>query len=333
MLGNQPVKFEFNPIAIDLPCDREELNRYISLVATPGPNEVPSPSRSRQLHTGRLITASGETPEWIVRRRTPLADQIKLRPDDFLLTWRGLETSETDAGKRSEHRDQTLSALADLHVELISTIEARDKTLRVADLLATSIGEFHLDQQEISWTASAYASYLPPQTVWWNRYGEEFSFDTLVQEMMTRTLDRESCRGLHLVMALTKILRIDRESIVLSPEVRNSLNAYVRGKLAESVESQLEDGSWPLLWSRSGYDNTRESTPEDSNINRLIVTGHMLEWFHMLPDDLKPPIHIVQAGSHWLLEALRSASGGTINKEFCPYTHAVLSLYLARFPE
>jgi hypothetical protein len=332
-LGDRPRRFEFDRMAIDLPCDREELDRYISWVSALGPTEFGSPSRSRQLHTGRLIAVSGETPEWVIRRKSPLVDYVKLGADDFLLTWRGLETTETASGKRSEHRDQTLSALADLGIELDSTIETRAGNLRVADLLVTSINEFHLDQKEISWTASAYVSYLPPQTVWWNRYGEEFSFDTVVQEMMARKLNRESCRGLHLVMTLTKILRIDRESVILAPEIRERLNAYVRGKLDEAVESQLEDGSWPPLWSRSGYSEVFEHTPEGSGINPIMVTGHLLEWFQMLPNDIKPPIDVVQAGSLWVLGHLRSVSQETVNKEFCPYTHAVLSLDIARFPK
>ncbi|QDU49320.1 hypothetical protein [Gimesia panareensis] len=331
MLGRSPILVEFDRMAIDLPCDREEINRYISLLAAPGPTESGSPSRSRKFHTGRLVAISGGTPEWIVKSQPNEVISVNLGSKDFLSTWRGLEAAAMANGRRSEHRDQTLCTLAELDVPLNCTIETREGSLPVADLLTTSISEFHLDQKEISWTVSAFASYLPPQTGWWNRYGEEYSFDTVVQEMMGRKLNRESCRGLHQVMALTKILRIDRKGTILAPEVREALNAYLHGKLAEAVESQLEDGSWPPLWSRSGFSDVYEYTPEDSNVNRVLVTGHMLEWFHMLPKDIKPPIDVVQAGSLWVLDNLRSVPEETVNNHFCPYTHAVLSLYIARF--
>ncbi|QDT45662.1 hypothetical protein Pan241w_57890 [Gimesia alba] len=331
MLGRSPVVVEFDRMAIDLPCDREELSRYISLLSAPGPTETASPSRSRKFHTGRLVAISGGTPEWIVKRQPNEVNYVKLGSEDYLPTWRGLEAVAMANGDRSEHRDQTLSTLAELDVALNCRIETREGSRLVADLLTTSISEFHLDQKEISWTASAIASYLPPQTVWWNRYGEEFSFDTVVQEMMGRKLNRESCRGLHLVMTLTKILRIDRKGRILAPEVRESLNTYLHGKLAEAVEAQLEDGAWPMLWSQSGFSDVFEYTPEGSNVNRVLVTGHMLEWFHMLPKDIKPPIKVVQAGSLWMLNNLRSVPEETVNKHFCPYTHAVLSLYIARF--
>ncbi len=333
MLGRGSAYFEFDRMLTDLPIDHEELSRYVSLVSAPAPAEPDSTSRSRRLHAGRLVAFSGGTPEWIVNRKSNSVDHIKLGAEDFLLTWRGLEAAEKSDGERSEHRDQTLSALAELGIQLNATIETREGNFPIADLLATSISEFHLEQKEISWTASAFASYLPPQTIWWNRYGEEFSFDDLVQEMMARKLNRESCRGLHLVMVLTKILKIDQRCIILSPGVRKSLNSYVRQKLAEAVESQLVDGSWPLLWSRSGFSGTRDRTPEDSNENRILVTGHMLEWFHMLTKDMKPRIDIVKAGSSWVLHNLRSVPEETISKEFCPCTHAVLSLYLACPPK
>lgn len=333
MLGRSPVMVPFDRMALDLPCDCEELSGYISFVSAPGPTESGSPSRSRKLHAGRLVAISGGTPDWIVDHESSIVlKHVKLGAEDFLTTWRGLETATLANGDRSEHRDQTLSALAELDVSLNGTIETREGRLPVADLLATSVSEFHLDQKEMSWTASALASYLPPQTIWWNRYGEEYSFDALVQEMMARKLNRESCRGLHLVMALTKILRIDQKGTILAPEVREALNAYVHGKLAEAVESQFEDGSWPLLWSRSGFSDVLgyEYTPKDSNVNRVLVTGHILQWFQLLPKDMKPPVDVVQTGSLWVLNNLRSVPRKTINKEFCPYMHAVLSLYIAR---
>ncbi len=334
MLGRGPVYFEFDRMVTDLPTDHEELSHYVSLVSAPGPAESESPSRSRKLHAGRLVALSDGTPEWIVKSTSvDSVDHIKLGAEDFLVTWRGFETAANSDGERSEHRDQTLAALADFGIELFATVETREGNIPIADLLATSIGEFHLDQEEISWTASAFASYIPPQTIWWNRYGEEFSFDDLVQEMMARKLNRESCRGLHLVMTLTKILRIDRRCTILSPGVRESLNSYVRRKLADAIQSQLMDGSWPLLWSRSGFSGIRDRTPEDSNVSRILVTGHMLEWIHMLPKDMKPPIDVVQTGSLWVLQNLRSVPEETITKEYCPYTHAVLSLYLACPPE
>ncbi len=330
MLGSRPITVEFDPMAVNPPpCVREDLSRFVSVVSAPGPTENGVPSRSRKFHVGRLLAISGGIPEWIVDDKSMSVSHVRLGAEEFQLTWRGVEAVATPRGERSEHRDQTLATLAESNVRLDSTIDTQEGIFPVADLLATSISEFHLDQDEISWSASAYASYLPPQTVWWNRYGEKYSFDTLVKEMMNRKLNRESCQGLHMVMVLTKILKVDRKMAILAPEVRLALSAYLRCKLTEAVSSQLEDGSWPLLWSESGYHGVFEYTPVNDDLNRLLVTGHMLEWFHLLPTDIKPPSDVLRTGCLWLLSNLRTSSRDAINKNFCPYTHAVLSLYLA----
>jgi hypothetical protein len=100
MLGRSPILVGFEPIAIDLPCDREELGRYISWLAAPGPDEFASPSRSRKLHTGRLVAISGGTPGWIVNQKSTNENHVKLGEKDFLTTWRGVEAAATASGER-----------------------------------------------------------------------------------------------------------------------------------------------------------------------------------------------------------------------------------------
>jgi len=322
LLGRSPITVDFDRMAIDLRFSEEEFLRYVSCLSAPGSMEGDAPSRSRKLHSGRLVAISGEAPDMFENREFQsksvhtYSGHINLGTDEFESTWRGLEAAMMPNGERSEHRDQTLSTLAELGVNLNATIETSGGDVAVAELLIASINEFHLDQEEISWTASAFTAYLPPQTVWWNRYGEEFSFDTLAQEMMARKLNRESCRGLHLVMSLTQILKTDRITPILTTDIRMAVEAYVRVKMAEAIGSQLEDGSWPLQWSSSGYSDTLEFTPEDSILNRVLVTGHMLEWFQLSPVDVKPPIEVVQTGSLWMLDNLRTASREIVKKIF-----------------
>lgn len=332
-LGDNPFNIEFDPVRVDVRSERLDRERYAGWIASPVKGVSDTNARSRKLHAARLLCLSGGSPEWLIRYEAPVVTRVNLPKQDFWRTWRGLEMAESDDGKQTEHRDQTLAALAELGVPLSATVDSEDGTFHVYDLLRTSLSEFHLDQKEISWTATAYACYLPPQTTWWNRYGEQFSLDRLAEEIMLRPLTRESCRGTHLVMALTKIARVDRELGILDPGVRARLVSYLRGKLTEAVSAQLDDGSWPLCWSPSGFAvRDAEFTPENTDINRIMVTGHLLEWFHLLPGDLKPPGRCVKAGTLWTQSKLRSSSKETISKAFCPYTHAVICLDLACSP-
>ena len=330
LLGDNPFDIKFDPVRVDVPCDRVDRERYAGWIASPVEGESEKSARSRKLHAARILSLSGDTPDWLIRYQKSYVTHVKLPKQAVWHTWRGLEMAESDTGSPTEHRDQTLAALAEFGVPLSAAIESEDGTFHVYDLLRTSLGEFHLDQEEISWTATAYACYLPPQTTWWNRYGEPFSFDRLVEEILRRPLTGESCRGTHLVMALTKIAKVDRELGILDPKIRGRLVSYLRGKLSEAVASQLDDGSWPLCWSPSGFAvRDAKSMPEDTDINQIMVTGHLLEWFHLLPGDLKPPARSVKAGTLWTQSKLRSSSKETVSEGFCPYTHAVVCLDLA----
>jgi hypothetical protein len=70
-------------------------------------------------------------------------------------------------------------------------------------------------------------------------------------------------------------------------------------------------------------------TPDPTDTSGVTITGHLLEWFHLLPEDLKPPAGTVKAGTVWMRSKLRSAPKESVTKDFCPYTHAVVSLDLA----
>lgn len=331
LLGNDPIVIQLIPMRVGVACDPADLARCAAWIAGPVKDEIEPMARSRTLHAARLPIGPTTISEWLERDGDGRATRVRLSKRGFWHDWRGLEMAEKEDGKPTEHRDQTLAALAEFGVALDVPLEAEDGTFAVRDLLRTSLNEFHLGQQEISWTASAYIAYLPPQTRWQNRYGEQFSFDRLVEEIMQRSLATESCGGTHLVMALTKAARMDHEVIaILDPAVRGRLVGYLRGKVSEAVGSQLEDGSWPHCWSPSGsVPPDREFTPEPTDTNAVTITGHLLEWFHLLPEDLKPPAGTVKAGTVWMRSKLRSAPRESVTKDFCPYTHAVVSLDFA----
>jgi hypothetical protein len=330
LLGNDPFAIAPIPVRVDVTYDPADLMRSADWIARPVGGEAESKARSRTLHAARLPFRPADLPEWLDRDELNRVSRVKLAKQAFRRTWRGLEMAELADGDGTEHRDQTLAALAESGVALNAPIDAEDGTFEVRDLLRTSLGEFHLGQKEISWTATAYISYLPPQTTWQNRYGEQFSFNDLVEEIMRRPLTQESCGGIHLVMALTKAARVARELTILDLGLRGRLDGYLRVKVAEAVDAQLDDGSWPLCWSPTGSVwPDGESTPEPNDTTRVAITGHLLEWFHLLPADLKPPTRTVKAGTLWMCSKLRSSSKDMVTKDFCPYTHAVVSLDLA----
>src|SRR5262249_54088606 len=98
---------------------------------------------------------------------------------------------------------------------------------------------------------------------------------------MHRSLGSESCRGLHLVFALTQLFLVDCEITVLTPANRQRLRDRLVNRVQQAVESQLPDGSWPMRWAPDGFHgNTgNDFTPEPTRGLRVTVAGHLLEWF------------------------------------------------------
>ncbi|MEM9645841.1 MAG: hypothetical protein AAF989_12695, partial [Planctomycetota bacterium] len=235
-------------------------------------------------------------------------------------------------GEPTEHRDQLLCALAENKVPLNAVIRNGEETILAKDLLRTSVREFHLDQEEIEWTATAFALYLPPQACWANRLGETFTFDDLATTLMSRSPGQGSCRGIHLATSLTVLLLADARSPVLSQVVRDKTHRFLSGLVEEASETQLADGGWPQCWAPSLFldDPDYGFTPASNLVNRVIVAGHLTEWFHLLPEELKPRRETVHRATANLCGLLEQSPEQTMRQEFCPYSHAVFSLFLAK---
>lgn len=330
LLGDNPITIRPTPVHVESELTRDDLRRYSALIATNNATDPEAEVRSRAVHVCRLWQFAPALPRWLTRDGRGVIDRVKIATPAFSPSWRGLDMAERPDHRRSEHRDQMLSTLAELGVPLSASIGKAESGHTVRDLLRTSMNEFHLKQREIAWTAVAYARYLPPQSRWENRLGEEYSFDQLVAELMRRPLNGGSCRGIHLLTALTTVLLCHRETSVLSSSAREKALAHLKRYVEAAVESQRPDGSWPLRWSALGYfDEAGDFTPKASLEGNVVVRGHLLEWFHWLPAELKPPEATMRAGLTALSQQLKASSRELIIQEFCPYTHALTALFLA----
>ena len=195
-------------------------------------------------------------------------------------------------------------------------------------MLADSLANFHLSQQEIAWTLIAYSLYLPPIASWTNRYGEKFSFDDLVTKVLVRSLDAESCGGTHLLYSLTVLARADEQRPVLSDSTRRELEDYLRRAVNVVVATQQDNGSWHSAWNYTllpGGEPRRWSTRDD-DASRLVMTGHITEWLLYLPEELQVEGSVVKRAGIWLKDQLLKASLATKEEQFCPYTHATCVL-------
>ena len=234
------------------------------------------------------------------------------------------------------HRDQTLAAFGELGLPLSTPLSGGQGSFTLRAVLQDSLANFHIEQEELAWTALAYALYLPPVRSWVNRFGERSSFDDLVLEMIGRPLDLESCAGSHLLHSLAIIGRTDRQQPVLSKHIRSELDRYLSGCAREAVRVQAPDGSFAENWCYNLVPNPqpRRPTIADTAEGRVVATGHLTEWLLALPDDIAVPDQTLRLSGEWLRQALARASRNDKEMLFCPYTHAVCVIRsLARSPE
>jgi hypothetical protein len=237
------------------------------------------------------------------------------------------EASATQKERTGEnHRDICLATFAELGLPLSTPVTTEGFSFTLADLLRDSVANFDLEQKELPWTTVAYAIYLR-QPQWSNRYGESFTFDDVVDKLMSTRFEAASCGGTHLLYALTALLRTKAPSEGLSKSAHYKLAQYLQRQAVAAIQSQANDGSWDLNWHVAPQDESQHALLPDSTAqaNKLLVTGHLLEWLELLPQEMQPPPEVYKKAARWLCRSLASTTDISLSN-FCPVVHARLAV-------
>ncbi|HEV7669339.1 MAG TPA: hypothetical protein VGS22_12510 [Thermoanaerobaculia bacterium] len=241
----------------------------------------------------------------------------------------------------SPHVDHLLASLAEAGTSLDYSIVAPGQRTTLRAILEQSLRTFDLNQAEYEWSALTYALYLPPARSWQTSEGREMTFDRLAGRIMREELPRGVCSGNHRLHALVILLRIDDRMAkegaprILSPAIRRRVISYLREATAMLVRHQHPDGFWngdwptatPALAEPSGRTGDRLS-------DRIIVTGHVLEWWSLAPPEILPPRAVRAAAGHWLVRTIDGMSADQIQTNFSFLSHAgrALAQWRGRLP-
>lgn len=229
------------------------------------------------------------------------------------------------------HRDQVLAHLGELGLSLSTPLVEKGHDYRLYDVLRDSVANFHLAQDELEWTAFAYALYFPPAKQWTNKFGQSFSFDDLALALVDRSLANRPCAGVHVAWALVALYRVDTEHApILSREVRQRLQRRLMAHVHAAVQSQQPDGSWPTDWHRdpASKDSSRSSASDDDLASHLLATGHVAEWLVYVPPEFEIPTALLTRSADWLYRTLRQLPADLVQDRFCPVSHATHALAL-----
>ncbi len=261
----------------------------------------------------------------------------------------------------SYHQDDLLATLAETGVPLDTPLETRDGAGTVADLLRQSLRDFHPDRLEFEWTVISYARYAFPLSEWRNKYGQRVDVESLVDLLLAAPLTQGPCNGLHRMEAIVVLYRVDQEAGgVLKPRTRQRLLDQMLRVSQLLAASQSEQGYWTRRWPLGAAALTQSAASATSDIagdtaidaadhqsqparrevdaaelgDRLLVTGHQLEWLALAPEEVLPPRENLVRAGQWLVRTLLEIDEHDLRDRYGPYSHAVraLSLWRGRQP-
>jgi hypothetical protein len=248
----------------------------------------------------------------------------------------GVRVRTRDGNATASHVDHTLACLAEVGTPLDYPVRTPSGETRLRAILMQSMHDFSLNQVEYEWSALAYALYLPPNDHFFTTEGQKVSFDLLAERIMRQRLSQGVCRGNHRLHALVVLLRVNDQHRILSPDVRKQVIGYLQDVTRRFVENQHPDGFWDNAWPGSERDGAAPSA--DSTLtpltSRLLVTGHVLEWWALAPTEILPADDVLIKAAQWLCRTIDDLSPNQIVANYTFLSHAghALSLWRHRSP-
>lgn len=233
----------------------------------------------------------------------------------------------------SYHQNDLLATMAETGVTLDTPLTTRTGRATVGDLARGAMQDFHLDQHEYEWGAISYARYVHPAR-WINKYGQRLDAEAIVGELMSHPLPLGPCNGLHRLEAMVVLWRADELARQNAPDAAGLLSARTRRRMLATmhgvgrmlVASQDSQGSWNRQWPK-GAAAEHDGTSLDE---RILVTGHHLEWLALAPEQVLPPRENLVRAGQWLTRTLIEVDDKKLQSRYGPFSHAARALCLWR---
>ncbi|HET6423180.1 MAG TPA: hypothetical protein VFG20_05825 [Planctomycetaceae bacterium] len=237
----------------------------------------------------------------------------------------------TDAGNAtSSHVDHTLACLGEVGTPLDFPVITPRGESTVGRALAESLRQFSLNQDEYEWSALVYLLYLPETPEWTSTEGQRITWDRLAERLMRQRLAQGVCYGQHRLYTLAALLRVDEESPRLSPRMRQRAIEFLQHATAALVKTQHAEGWWAGDW--PGIEPEGSSTAVDGpfgpQADRLLMTGHVLEWWAYAPEESLPNEETLTRAVRWLIAEIDGLSNEQVQRYYPFLTHAGRALAL-----
>jgi len=217
----------------------------------------------------------------------------------------------------STHVDHTMASLAEVGTPLGFPIITPTRQATFREVIEQARDDFSLNQQEYEWSALTFALYAPTTESWFTSEGQRISFDQLAVRIMREELPSGVCFANHRLYTLTVFLRVDDQQQILSPEIRAEVMGYLQQATALLVQHQHSSGFWTEAWP---YSTPKTLLPSevigDRLSDRILATGHALEWWATAPESLHPPRHVLASAGQWLVHTIEELTDEQIRANY-----------------
>lgn len=243
----------------------------------------------------------------------------------------GVRVRLQEGNLSSSHVDHTVGGLSEIGTPLDFPVVTPNRRTTYRAMVDEALHDFSLNQIEYEWSAMTMIAFLPPTKSWTTTEGQRISFDMLAERMMREEQPRGVCFGNHRLYSLALFLRIDDTQHVLSPEVRAQVITYLMNQSITLVRHQHSDGYWDGKWPlKPASGDGKDPSTGDALTDRILATGHALEWWAMAPEQCHPPRDVIVKAGQWMVHTIENLTPEQVDNYYTFLTHAGRSLALWR---
>lgn len=247
----------------------------------------------------------------------------------------GVRVRVQEGLQSSSHVDHTVAGLAEVGTPLTFPVVTPTHVTTYRAMLEQALHDFSLNQIEYEWTALAMISFLPPAQGWRTAEGQEITFDRIAQRLMREELPRGVCFGNHRLHTLTMFLRIDDEQHVLTPGTRAEIIGFLCDNTVKLIRHQHSDGYWDGKWpDQPAGSDVNVNLSGDGLADRILATGHALEWWALAPQECHPPREVLAKAGQWMVRTIDNLTPEQTENYFTYLSHAgrALALWRGKLP-
>ncbi len=242
-----------------------------------------------------------------------------------------------DGAASASHTDHSLASLAEVGTPLDFPVMSPDGEIELRAALEFTLGEFSLNQDEYEWSTIVFLHYLPHVKQWQSTEGQTITWDRIADRLMRQRLVQGVCFGNHRLFALVSMLNTDEDHDIFSDGKRQEVMDYLKNVTARLVKTQSKEGYWDSKWpgdERDGPPPEDVGSPLGPDADRILATGHALEWWAFAPEELLPPDETLHKAIQWTYTEIHELSDAKIRRYYTFLTHAgrAMSLWRGKMP-